>query len=194
VASQDTPSSIARFFDVSADELCAWNSLDEQASLQRDMLLQLFVAPELDLSRAVVFTPDQVKILTVGSDAFFDFHESQRGRVRVLYRVQPNETLAKIGQRFELSAGSIGRINQFGGNKELKADEWIVVYVPEKLLPELTRKGLIKPVLELAEKERTALAERAKEGGEPHGVSAGDELEGAGLPPEEPGSEAAEVP
>jgi hypothetical protein len=148
------------------------------------MLLQLFVAPELDLSRAVVFTPDEVRILTVGSDAFFDFHESQRGRVRVLYRVQPNETLEKIGKRFELSAGSIGRINQFGSNKELKADEWILVYVPEKLLPELTRKGLVKPMLELAEQERTALAERAKEGGAPPVEGMPAEIEGAGLPPE----------
>jgi membrane-bound lytic murein transglycosylase D len=195
VATQDTPASIARFFAVSVDELCAWNSLDEQAALQRDMLLQLFVPPELDLGRAVVFTPDQIKILTVGSDAFFDFHESQRGRARVLYRVQPNETLAKIGQRFELSAGSIGRINQFGSNKELKADEWIVVYVPEKLLPELTRKGLVKPMLELAERERTALAERANEKtGASLAPAARDESEGAGLPPEAPESEAQEVP
>jgi membrane-bound lytic murein transglycosylase D len=194
VATQDTPASIARFFDISVDELCAWNSLDERAALQKDMLLQLFVAPELDLSRAVVFTPDQVRILTVGSDAFFDFHESQRGRARVLYRVQPNETLEKIGKRFELSAGSIGRINQFAGNKELKADEWILVYVPEKLLPELTKKGLIKPMLELAEQERTAFAQRAKEGAEPHAESASEEIEGAGLPPEAPEGEELEVP
>jgi membrane-bound lytic murein transglycosylase D len=194
VATQDTPASIARFFDISLDELCAWNSLDERAALQKDMLLQLFVAPELDLSRAVVFTPDQVRILTVGSDAFFDFHESQRGRVRVLYRVQPNETLEKIGKRFELSAGSIGRINQFAGNKELKADEWILVYVPDKLLPELTRKGLVKPMVELAEKERTAFAERAKQGEPPHAEGAREEIEGAGLPPEAPESEDLEVP
>jgi membrane-bound lytic murein transglycosylase D len=194
VAAQDTPASIARFFAISVDELCAWNSLSEQASLQRDMLLQLFVTPELDISRAVVFTPDEVRILTVGSDAFFDFHETQRGRVRVLYRVQPNETLAKIGQRFELSAGSIGRINQFGSNKELKADEWILVYVPEKLLPELTRKGLVKPMLELAEKERTALAERARAAASPLEGAAQDELEGSGLPPEASEGEAAELP
>jgi membrane-bound lytic murein transglycosylase D len=193
VAAQDTSASIARFFDISVDDLCAWNSLDERAALQRDMLLQLFVAPELDLSRAVVFTPDEVRILTVGSDAFFDFHESQRGRVRVLYRVQPNETLEKIGKRFELSAGSIGRINQFGSNKELKADEWILVYVPEKLLPELTRKGLVKPMLELAEQERTALAERAKEGGAPPAQGTQTEIEGAALPPEAD-DEALEVP
>jgi membrane-bound lytic murein transglycosylase D len=147
VTQEDTPASIARFFEVTLDELCAWNGLDPSAGLQREMLLQLFVAPALDLGRAVVFTPDQVKVLTVGTDEFFDFHESQRGRVRVRYRVQPNETLAKIGERFELSAGSIGRINQFGTNHELKADEWIVVYVPEKLLPELTRRGLVKPLL-----------------------------------------------
>lgn len=144
VTAQDTPASIARFFDVSVDELCTWNSLNEQASLQKDMLLQLFVVPELDLGKVVVLAPDQVRVLTVGSDEFYDYHETQRGRVRVRYRVQPNDTLKKIGERFELSAGSIGRINQFGGNRELKVDEWIIVYVPEKQVAELEKRKLIK--------------------------------------------------
>jgi membrane-bound lytic murein transglycosylase D len=191
VAAEDTAASIARFFEVTQDELCAWNSLDANATLQRDMLLQLFVTPALDLSRAVVFAPDQVRILTVGSDEFFDFHEAQRGRVRVRYRVQPNDTLAKIGERFELSAGSIGRINQFGSNRELKLDEWIVVYVPEKLVPELTRRGLVKPMLALGGSEKARTAALA-----PSGVNKRDgldEIETRGLPPEEPDS-AAEVP
>lgn len=150
VAAQDSPESIARFFEVTVDELCAWNSLAESASLQSDMLLQLFVVPDLDLGKAVVFAPDQVRILTLGSDEFFDHHETQRGRVRVRYRVRPGDSLTKIGERFELSAGSLGRINQFGSNKELKADDWIIVYVPEKQLPELEKKGLIKPVAPLS--------------------------------------------
>jgi membrane-bound lytic murein transglycosylase D len=143
VARQDTLLAIARFFDVTVEELRAWNHLAEGAALQRGMLLQLFVRPDLDLGQAVVFAPDEVRVLTLGSDEFFDFHEGQRGRVRVRYRVQPGDTVAKIGERFELSAASVGRINQFPSGKTLAPDDWVVVYVPEDQIPGLEKKGLI---------------------------------------------------
>jgi len=194
VAAQDSPESIARFFEVSVDELCAWNSLTESASLQSNMLLQLFVVPELDMGKAVVLSPDQVRILTVGSDEFFDYHETQRGRVRVRYRVQPGDSLTKIGERFELSAGSLGRINQFGSNKELKADDWIIVYVPEKQLPELAKKGLVKAVDPLTKAlPRAQPAARAVEKREPRADLSLDEDEEEPLP-DAPKDEAAEVP
>jgi membrane-bound lytic murein transglycosylase D len=182
VARNDTPEAVARFFDVTVDELVAWNNITEHGFLQRDMLLQLFVRPELDIGRAVVLTPDQVHILTVGSDEFFDFHEGQRGRVRVRYRVQPKDTLAKIAERFELSVGSLGRINQFASNKELKADDWIIVYVPEKSLPELERKGIAARVS--APKADTKLAATPAAEPEPEAQAQPDASE-PGLPPEE---------
>lgn len=199
VAAQDSPESIARFFEVTVDELCAWNSLTPSASLQSNMLLQLFVVPDLDLGKALVFAPDQVRILTVGSDEFFDYHETQRGRVRVRYRVQPGDSLTKIGERFELSAGSIGRINQFGSNKELRADDWIIVYVPEKQLPELEKKGLIKPVAPLASATRPAATSSqpaATRGGARTPVAEPSLEEGEEQPlPDAPNEEdAAEVP
>jgi membrane-bound lytic murein transglycosylase D len=190
VTAQDTPAAIARFFEVTLDELCAWNSLSEDASLQKDMLLQLFVEPGLDLGRAVVFTPDQVRVLTVGSDEFYEFHESQRGRVRVRYRVQPNDTMAKVAQRFDLSAGSVGRINQFATNRELKVDEWIVVYCPEQQLPELEKKGLVKPITPFTTGLGSSGAAPAPAAPPP----ASGEADGAGLPPESPDETAAEVP
>ncbi len=203
VTGQDTPEAIARFFDVTVDELSAWNNLSETASLQKDMLLQLFVEPGLDLGRAVVFTPDQVRVLTVGSDEFYDFHETQRGRVRVRYRVQPNETLAKIGERFELSAGSLGRINQFGTNRELKADEWIVVYCPEKQLPDLERKGLVKPLTPLGAGLRKSAETPESPPSTPAPVPGASvdareptpaEAEATDLPPDAPDENAPEVP
>ena len=163
VAGQDTPSAVARFFEVSVDELLAWNNLTESGVLQRDMLLQVFVRPDLDLGRAVVLTPDQVQVLTVGSDEFFDFHESQRGRVRVRYRVQPNDTMAKLAEKFELSAGSIGRINQFSTNKELKVDDWVIIYVPEKQVAELEKKGVIARLGDESAKPAAVAAEPADE-------------------------------
>jgi membrane-bound lytic murein transglycosylase D len=195
VTAQDTPAAIARFFEVTLDELCAWNNVSEDASLQKDMLLQLFVEPGLDLGRAVVFTPDQVRVLTVGTDEFYDFHESQRGRVRVRYRVQPNDTMAKVAQRFDLSAGSVGRINQFATNRELKVDEWVVVYCPEKQLPELEKKGLVKPIAPFASGLGSGAA--APPPANPTSAapqSSGADTESGGLPPEVPDETAAEVP
>lgn len=146
VAAGDTPSSVARFFDVTADELQSWNHLGEGAALQPGMLLQLFVVPELDVSRAVVYAPDEVRILTVGSHEFFDHHEAQRGRVRVRYRVQPNDTLNELATRFDLSVGSIARINQFPSQRELARGEWITMYVPEAELEKLATAGIVQRI------------------------------------------------
>lgn len=159
VGSNETPVSVARFFDVTVDELNAWNHLSDGHALQKGMLLQLFVRKDLDVGRAVVLTPDEVRILTLGSEEFFDFHETQRGRVRVRYRVQPSDTMKKLAQKFELSAGSIGRINQFATNKELKTDDWILMYVPEKQIAELTRKGLIERIQSAAPVDAVNTAE-----------------------------------
>ncbi|MDB4987714.1 MAG: Membrane-bound lytic murein transglycosylase precursor [Myxococcaceae bacterium] len=144
VGPEDSTAEVARFFAVTPDELISWNSVAPGAALQAGMLLQLFVQPERDLSQAVVYTPDEVRVLTVGSNEFFDYHESQRGRVRVHYRVQKSDTLAGLAKRFDLSAGSIGRINQFPSNRELRTGERITMYAPLEELPKLEQAGLIE--------------------------------------------------
>lgn len=149
VGPEDTQSSVARFFDVSSGELAMWNDLHAAAALQPGMLLQLFVQPTLDLSQAVVYLPNEVRILTVGSDAFFAYHEQQRGRTRVRYRVQPGDSVMKLAERFSLSPGSLGRINQFPSTRELKAGERLIIYVPHDdkhagELAKLEQKGVIE--------------------------------------------------
>ena len=139
VADDDTLEEIAQFFQVSVDELCTWNNVARDAALQTGMYLQLFVPRKLDLARTLVLTPDEAKVLVVGSEAFFDFHESQRGRVRVRYRVKPGETLKQLAKRFELSVGSIARINRFSPYGEVEADQEIIVYVPQELAAKVTR-------------------------------------------------------
>ena len=127
---RETCSEIASFFGVSLDELRTWNHIDTSAALQSGMVLQLFVDEELDLSRAMVLLPEQVRAIELGSDDFFAFHEGQRDRVRVRYRIKRGDTLDKLAERFDLSVGSIFRINQFGRERELQVDDEIVLYVP----------------------------------------------------------------
>jgi membrane-bound lytic murein transglycosylase D len=133
VAPQDTLQEIARFFRVSIDEILRWNGIAPDAELTRGLFLQLFVPRSVDLSRAVVFTPGQARILVVGSEEFFDFHEAQRDRVRIRYRVRPGDSLQSLADRFELSVGSIARINRFSRYKRLEPDSEIIVYVPRKM-------------------------------------------------------------
>jgi membrane-bound lytic murein transglycosylase D len=121
---------IAHFFDVTVDELRAWNHIDTSATLQAGMYVQLFVSEDLDLSRAVVLQASEVRPLVLESEEFFAFHEGLRDRVRVLYRMKSGDTIDKVAERFELSVGSIFRINQFGRERTLRVDDEIVLYVP----------------------------------------------------------------
>jgi membrane-bound lytic murein transglycosylase D len=137
----DDADEIASFFRVSTEELRRWNQIDPDAALQPDMFLQLFVPPGLDLSRALVLTPDECRVLVVGSDEFFAYHEGQNGRVRFRYRIQQGDTLIEIGRRFGIEVASLMRVNQIARDTVLRADEELVVYadpsrVPRELLPQ----------------------------------------------------------
>jgi hypothetical protein len=86
----------------------------------------------VDLTRAVYLTPESVRPLVVGSDAFFDYHEAMRDRVRVRYRVRAGDSMSSLAERYDLSIGSIARINGFSRDKDLRADSEIILYVPSK--------------------------------------------------------------
>jgi membrane-bound lytic murein transglycosylase D len=136
----DSLSEVASFFRVGEDDVRRWNQIDPDAALQSDMFLQLFVAPDLDLTRAYVLTPDECRVLVVGSEEFFAYHEGQNGRVRVRYRVRSGDTLTEIGRRFGVQVASLMRINQIPRDAVLQLDQELIVYaernrVPRELLP-----------------------------------------------------------
>ncbi len=78
--------------------------------------------------------------------------------------------------------GSVGRINQFGSNKELKPDDWIIVYVPEKSLPELERKGIAARITPAKGDTKLASAPAPKPAAPP-----AEDPTMPGLPPENAG-------
>ncbi|MET0385230.1 MAG: LysM peptidoglycan-binding domain-containing protein [Polyangiales bacterium] len=131
IAQGDDLAEIARFFQVSVDELRIWNRVATDAKLQRGMFLQLYVPKDTELSQTLVLAPNEVRTLIVGSEEFFNFHESQQKRVRMRYRVKPGDTLRSLAERFELSVGSIARINQFAREKKLEPDSEIIIYVAD---------------------------------------------------------------
>ena len=131
----DRAAEVAQFFGVAVDDLCRWNNIDPGAALQTGMFLQLFVPPDVDLSRAVVLMPDEVRILVVGTDEFFDYHEAQRGRARVRHRIRAGDTLTSLGRRFDLSVGSLARINRIPTSTVLRVGDEIIVYAPASQAP-----------------------------------------------------------
>jgi membrane-bound lytic murein transglycosylase D len=132
VQSGDTPQRVADAFGVTLDELRLWNAVALDAALQSGMSLQLFVRKNRDLSKVVYLTPDHVRPLVVGSDAFFDYHEAMRDRVRLKYRAHNGDSLSSLAVRFDLTAGSIARINGFSPQHALAENEEIILYVPSK--------------------------------------------------------------
>lgn len=139
----DSLAEIARFFDVRPDELSRWNRVDPDAALQPGMFLQLFVRPEVDLSQAVVLTPDDCRVLTLGSEEFFAYHEGQNGRVRFRYTVREGDTLSHIGQRFGIPVASLARINQIARSTTLHPGDQLVVYAdPQRVPAELRANAL----------------------------------------------------
>lgn len=127
---------IARFFGVTVDELRTWNTIDPAATLQEGMFLQLFVPPSVDLAQAVVITPDQVRVLTVGSEEFFEYQVEQEGRVRLRYRVREGDTLSGIGARFGIAVGSLCRINLVPRDAVLRVGQEMIVYTTPEHVPQ----------------------------------------------------------
>jgi membrane-bound lytic murein transglycosylase D len=135
VAGHDTPEDIAGFFRVTVEELRRWNAIDPGATLLDGMLLQLFVPEEVDLGQAVVFGPEDVQVLTLGSEAFFAYHEEQKGRVRFRYTVTPGDTVESLARRFGLAPADLSRINRFPRSTALEVGQQVIVYAPRDKVP-----------------------------------------------------------
>ncbi|MCA9576805.1 MAG: transglycosylase SLT domain-containing protein [Myxococcales bacterium] len=119
---------VAAFFGVGVDDVRRWNALDPAARLVSDMVLQLFVEPSRDLSQAVVLSPDDVRVLVVGTEEFYEYHETQAGRVRLRYEVQPGDTLRSLADRFGQRTGDLARINRFSRRSTLVPGQEVIIY------------------------------------------------------------------
>lgn len=200
VVPRDRVDEIARFFRVGVDEIRRWNRVDPTAALHAGLVLQLHVPRSVDLSRAVVWRDDQVRLVTLGSERFFDEHERGQGRLRFRYRVVEGDTVASIARRFGLSDGSLARINRFGRRADLQVGQEVVVYAePERVPPAMRRAlGLAEVEVEAARETNEDVAEVAAESvpNEAAAVDATDE--GAPVdesaPAEETGANAEEAP
>lgn len=147
VMGDETTGEIARAFSVPTEDLLAWNELDPDAKLQREMTLQVFVAPDTDLSGVCYVRAKDARFVVVGSQQFHDYFEGKSGRKRVVVEAKEGDTLAKVGDRHGLSAGMMERINRYSRSKKLAKGERVVVYTKQHTeSAPIKRKELEAPV------------------------------------------------
>jgi membrane-bound lytic murein transglycosylase D len=127
----DTLREIAVTFHVTIDEVRRWNDLDPVASLQEGMTIQLFVPTDADLKSTVVLGENDVRVLPVGSDEFFAYWESLKGRKRITVTASAGDTLTQLGNRYGMTPGMMERINHRNRGERLAAGDAVVVYVAE---------------------------------------------------------------
>jgi len=125
----DRLAAIAEHFQLGLDDLLRWNDVTTDAKLQSGMWLQLFLPTDFPLETSVVWRADQVRPLVVGSEAFLDQREAEQHRERIRYQVREGDTLKSLAERFELSVGSIARINGFSTRERPEPGSELVIYV-----------------------------------------------------------------
>jgi membrane-bound lytic murein transglycosylase D len=128
VVSGDSLERLAETFGVTRAELQLWNTIDDQARLQPDMTLQIFVPKGRDLSGTRYLTEASTRVLVSGSPEFFDYFEGQNGRRRLVIRARKNDSLADIGKRYGMTIGWMERINRRPRTDDLDAGTPVVVY------------------------------------------------------------------
>lgn len=126
-----TPRGLAEAFGVAWDSVVAWNDLDPQARLQPGQVLQIVVPRSFsaDAARVDLLEQSQVELITRGSAEHIEAGLRDRGLVRRGYRVRKGDDLPKIGKKFDLSDGDLGRINNFPRDHVPAPGEVLVVYV-----------------------------------------------------------------
>jgi len=124
----DSLGAVAAAFRVEADDLRSWNHLDPSARLQEGTTLQIFVPPDHDLSGVAAVREADARVLVVGTDEFFTWFESQKGRRRVAITVGQNETWKTLASKYGLSLGLLERINRRSRSEPLRPGETIIVY------------------------------------------------------------------
>ncbi|MEE2644586.1 MAG: LysM peptidoglycan-binding domain-containing protein [Myxococcota bacterium] len=137
VRQQLTLEQVASFFQTTPSSVSLWNGLDRDAILQRGRVIRLFVAPNFDLSTALLARRDQVQIVRAESDEALEAlsYLKQRGR-QVRYhrhRVRRRETLRSIAMKYRVTVSSIRAENGLRRRKNLY--EGLILKIPLKTAP-----------------------------------------------------------
>lgn len=131
VTRASTPRRIADAFESAWSDVVLWNDLDPKARLQDGQFLQLVVPQDFDAkTRGVrVFDPSEVNAVVRGTQAHLEAELDSRELQRRGYKVRGGEKLKTIARRFDLSLGSLCRINALKRSHTPEKGDILVVYV-----------------------------------------------------------------
>ena len=121
---------IASSFDVAWDRIVAWNDLDPQARLVDGQMLQLIVAKNFDANAAGVKALElgEVRHVIRGTHAHLDAVLDDRDLARRGHKVKKGESLKSIAKKYDLSLGSIARINGVSRSHKPSEGDVVIVY------------------------------------------------------------------
>ncbi len=131
VTRSTSSNAIATAFGVSWSQIVGWNDLDPAARLVDGQYLQILVPESFDLAAAnvVALQGADVRHVVRGSAAHLDAVLADRDLERRAYEVDKGDTLTKIAKKFDLSLGSLARINGVARNHHVREGEVLIVYV-----------------------------------------------------------------
>src|SRR5207253_10447184 len=117
------------FFRGKPAELASWKHVGLEAKLAGNMVLQVWAEPGFDESRAALVDASRVRLVTTGSEEFFELVEARRGRARLSYTVKKGDDWKRFGKRFDLTVADLERINRVGAQRtELRVGQKVTVY------------------------------------------------------------------
>ncbi|MCC6997127.1 MAG: LysM peptidoglycan-binding domain-containing protein [Deltaproteobacteria bacterium] len=119
---------VARALGTSSKELVRLNGLDPGAALQPRMVLAA-VAPKVDRTRVSVMEESDVHVVEVGGAEHVELLLRERGKKRLAIKAAAGDSMKSLAARYDLSPGSLARINKINPSAKLRAGQDIIVYV-----------------------------------------------------------------
>ncbi len=132
---------VAKGFGVAWSQVVAWNDLDPHARLVDGQYLQIIVPDGFDPAAAKIRARSlsEVRKVVRGTVEHVDALLAERDLVRRAYKVHKGETLAKVAKKFEMSLGSLARINGVAREHQVATGDELLLYIPKSLAKSLTK-------------------------------------------------------
>jgi membrane-bound lytic murein transglycosylase D len=134
VTRASTPRRISRAFATPWERIVAWNDLDPSARLVDGQMLQIFVSEDFspETAQVRIFDQQQVRYVVRGSIEHLKALLDDRNMQRRGHKVKEGQSLARIAKLYDLSQGSLARINGVKRGYRPKTGEILVVYLPKR--------------------------------------------------------------
>ncbi|MBO5752885.1 MAG: LysM peptidoglycan-binding domain-containing protein [Proteobacteria bacterium] len=135
----DTLKAIAAAFGVMPNQLAIWNELDIWAKLRPQMELQIYIAPQTDLSHVRHIDEEEVHVVARGSDEHQEIVDARKnarnkaaksaakskgksssGSTYVTHKVGKGDSLSKIAKKYGVSVESLLKLNKLKKNSTLR--------------------------------------------------------------------------